>query len=78
MDFYDTKYEPKAKPWVYKPIKENIHHWYIYPNKKQPENRNLTIYMQNLEEMKNQAKLFNYVERTKVFLPEDDDYFLKN
>jgi len=75
MEFYDTKFEPKPKPYVYKPEQQNIHHWTIYPNKSPAENRNLTIYMQNLEFMKEQAKLFNYVDKAPKFLPEDDNYF---
>lgn len=75
MEFYNTKFEPKAKPYVYKPEQQNIHHWNIYPNKSPAENRNLTVYMQNLDFMKEQAKLFNYVDKTPRFLPENDDYF---
>lgn len=75
MEFYDTKFEPKPKPYIYNPTQSNDHHWTIYPNKSPAENRNLTVYMQNLDFIKEQAKLFNYVDRSKVFLPEDDNYF---
>jgi len=75
MDFYDTKFEPKAKPYIYNPEQQNIHTSNIYPNKSQPENRNLTVYMQNLDFMKEQAKLFNYLDKTVKYLPEDDNYF---
>lgn len=75
MEFYDTKFEPKPKPYVYNPVQSNDHHWNIYPNKSPAENRNLTVYMQNMEYIKDQAKLFNYIDRSKVFLPEDDNYF---
>ncbi len=75
MQFYDTKFEPKTKKPEYKVEQLNEPPFVIYPNKSPKENRNLYVYMQNLDYTKEQAKLFNYVDRTKKFLPEDDNYF---
>jgi hypothetical protein len=74
MQFYDTKFEAKPKKPEYKVHQLNTPPFIIY-HKPQKENTNLSVYMQNLDFMKEQTKLFNYVDRTKKFLPEDDNYF---
>lgn len=75
MQFYDTKFEAKPKKPEYKVENDKAFPFIIYPNKAPKENRNLYVYMQNLDYTKEQAKLFNYVDRTKRYLPPDDDYF---
>lgn len=73
---YDTVFEPREPKPVYKLNQENQSPT-VVKQKVVPENNNVEIYNQNLEIMKGNAKLFNYVGQ-KIIRYREDNFQYKN